>query len=360
VAVTYPPPTVTLSATLGTILVGESSTLTWSTILADSATIDPDIGAIDVSGSVTVSPTQTTTYTITATGPGGSATDSVTVRVVPFTISIDSPLGGDTMYKPDVKVEGTLRNPLSLEIGVTVNGIVAMADGDQFVVNHVPLEEGENIITATATDTEGFTATGSITVYAETTGDYIKLTADTESGVSPLEVTLSIEATFSFTESSLTYTGPGEVEILDSTAYEYRVRMTTEGIYYFTAEVNHESNTYTDTIAIEVMDEATLDGLLKAKWNRMKAALVAGDIGGALGYHHEGARDKYEAIYSLLGSDLANKVNQMQDIELIYAKGERAKYRIRRDHNINGQTVTITYYIYFSKNGNGLWQIEKY
>jgi hypothetical protein len=202
---------------------------------------------IDVSGSVTVSPTQTTTYTITATGPGGSATDSVTVPVVPFTISIDSPLGGDTMYKPDVKVEGTLRNPLSLEIGVTVNGIGAMVDGDQFVANHVPLEEGENVITAMATDTEGYIASASVIVYAETTGDYIRLTPDTESGVSPLEVTLSIEATFTFTESSLTYTGPGDVETLDSTPDEYKVRMTTEGVYYFTAEVNHGSNTFTQT-----------------------------------------------------------------------------------------------------------------
>jgi len=65
-------------------------------------------------------------------------------------------------------------------------------------------------------------------------------------------------------------------------------------------------------------------------------------------------------VYNLLGSNLSNKVNQMQDIELIYAKGERAKHRIRRDHVIDGQTVTITYYIYFSKDGNGLWKIEKY
>jgi glucodextranase-like protein len=87
-----------------------------------------------------------------------------------------------------------------------VNGIIALVYGNQFVANHVPLEEGENTITATAADTDGNTVEISITVNAETTGDYI--TADTESGVSPVETTLSIEGSFTFADApSLTYFG---------------------------------------------------------------------------------------------------------------------------------------------------------
>ena len=80
----------------------------------------------------------------------------------------------------------------------------------------------------------------------------------------------------------------------------------------------------------------------------------------ALTYHHEVLRHKYEAIYNLLGADLAGKVAGMQDIELIYATGDTAKYRIKRNHNIQGQMVTISYYIYFSQNERGLWVIERY
>jgi len=39
------------------------------------------------------------------------------------------------------------------ETGVTLNGIVAVVYNGEFFVNHVPLEEGSNDITATATDT---------------------------------------------------------------------------------------------------------------------------------------------------------------------------------------------------------------
>ncbi|MBN1843576.1 MAG: hypothetical protein JW883_15015, partial [Deltaproteobacteria bacterium] len=78
VTVLYPP-TVNISANPETILLGESSTLTWSSTHADACVIEPDVGSVDPTGSITVSPTETTTYTITATGPGGTATASVTV-----------------------------------------------------------------------------------------------------------------------------------------------------------------------------------------------------------------------------------------------------------------------------------------
>lgn len=78
---TDPPPTVNISADPDTIQAGESSTLTWGSTDADSCVIEPDIGAVDVNGSTFVSPTQTTTYTITATGPGGAATDQAMVTV---------------------------------------------------------------------------------------------------------------------------------------------------------------------------------------------------------------------------------------------------------------------------------------
>ena len=92
----------------------------------------------------------------------------------------------------------------------------------------------------------------------------------------------------------------------------------------------------------------------------MQQALIAGDIAGALNYHYEGKKEKYESIYNFLGANLPALAQQMQGIELIYLEDNRAKYRINRDHDIDGQSVTITYYIYFVKDENGLWKIEKY
>jgi hypothetical protein len=72
---------VSFNAIPAAIQPGESSTLTWSIENATSASIS-GVGTIDPkTGSVAVKPTQTTTYTLTATGPNGNTTSAVTVTV---------------------------------------------------------------------------------------------------------------------------------------------------------------------------------------------------------------------------------------------------------------------------------------
>ena len=84
-------PQVTFSANPETILSGESAILTWETTDADSVSIDYGIGSVDTSGSTDVFPTETTTYTLTATGPGGETTATVAVTVnYPPTVNISA------------------------------------------------------------------------------------------------------------------------------------------------------------------------------------------------------------------------------------------------------------------------------
>jgi phospholipase C len=75
---------VTLTANPTTIGAGQNSTLTWTSQAATSVTISPEPGAVDLSGSVSLKPAQTTTYTATATDAAGdSKTAQVTVTVLP-------------------------------------------------------------------------------------------------------------------------------------------------------------------------------------------------------------------------------------------------------------------------------------
>jgi len=75
------PPTVTLRADRPTVSRGQSATLTIATQNATSVTIEPGLGTVPVNGSRQVTPSASVTYIATATGPGGTAGDSVRLTV---------------------------------------------------------------------------------------------------------------------------------------------------------------------------------------------------------------------------------------------------------------------------------------
>src|SRR5580658_698909 len=74
-------PTVSLQANPTSINTGDSTTLSWTSTDATQLTISPGVGAVTAQGSTKVTPSDSTTYTITASGPGGSADSSVRVTV---------------------------------------------------------------------------------------------------------------------------------------------------------------------------------------------------------------------------------------------------------------------------------------
>jgi len=63
------------------ITAGGSSTLSWSVSDATAVTIDQAIGSVDLTGTRAVSPTTTTTYTLTASNEAGSCTKTAKVTV---------------------------------------------------------------------------------------------------------------------------------------------------------------------------------------------------------------------------------------------------------------------------------------
>src|SRR5579862_5264820 len=87
-----PPPSMPVSATLmaspAMINAGQTATLSWTTTNATAAQIDNGIGTVTpAGGSVTVTPSQTTTYTITATGANNQqATAQASVTVQPASL----------------------------------------------------------------------------------------------------------------------------------------------------------------------------------------------------------------------------------------------------------------------------------
>lgn len=73
-------PTASISVSPDTIQPGQSATLSWQASNATDVSID-GIGAVQASGSQSVSPTQSTTYHLTAKGSGGTQDASTRLTV---------------------------------------------------------------------------------------------------------------------------------------------------------------------------------------------------------------------------------------------------------------------------------------
>jgi len=326
-------------------------TLTW-------ASSNPQIAVINESGLATAITKGTTNITATHQYGGNTVTGTkaLTITPEPVYIFITSPANSSTIDKSEATITGTVITQAQ-EAGVTVNGIPAAIYGNEFVANDIPLQQGSNVITAKAIDSNGATQETQITITASPVANYITLTSNIESGIAPMEAVLKVDGTFSITDSSMTYayTGSTPPEVTSVSAEEYRVKFIAEGIYYFTANVTDpDGNLYQDTIAITVVNRAGLDTLLKGKWEGMKAKLAAGDVEGAVGFFEERSQETYRPQFTALKPILDIIANEMGQINLVRVEDNSAEYEIIATRN----GVTYSYYLLFVRDRDGLWKIK--
>ncbi len=156
------PPQVTFSADPPAIHSGESSRLIWTSAHADSVSIDHGIGPVAPDGSLSVAPLETTTYTLTASHPGGSATAEATIQVIPgsLSIAITHPAQGEPFSTESITVSGTVSRP---DAAVWVNGVLATVNGGEYTARQVALVPGANTIGVLAQDGTA-TAVAGVTV----------------------------------------------------------------------------------------------------------------------------------------------------------------------------------------------------
>jgi len=290
-----------------------------------------------------------------------SSSDDRTFKTLPpsnpITLTITTPRNGDTISRSDVRVEGTLTNAQGHETGVTVNGVITQVYGDKFSANHVPLAEGSNPIKVTATDVKGNTQTASVEVNAVKAEHYLKITANVDSGIAPLETVLRVESDLDLTHASLTYSGPGEVELVSREGNEYRFRITAEGSFAFMAKVTDAIGaSYDDVLAVTVHSREELNNLLQGKWAGTRAKLAGGDIEGSLLSFDDLSKQAYRELFNALAPVLPEIAQEMSDIQLIKYSRDTAIYDIRTVRD----GVEYSFPLLLTKDSNGIWKISSF
>ncbi len=261
VTVNYLPPTVQIAAIPDTIVTGQSTELTWSSEWADSCVIEPDIGVVDLTGSMTVTPAQTTTYRIIATGDGGetAAETTVTVTDPPPTVEISAAQPTITLGETTTLTwTSTHADACTIEPGlgtVDPNGSI----------NVPPTETTTYTISASGS---GGGATAQVTVAVEYPVPVVSFSA------SPSAIQIGFDATLSWTTTyadtvqidpgigDVATTGTQEVSPIETTTYTLTAAgpggTTTQSV---TITVTHPAPTVTfaaDPVTITSGQSATL------------------------------------------------------------------------------------------------------
>jgi chitodextrinase len=362
-------PSLDVNAINNNVMPGQIAVIFWRASEVTSVNIDQGIGPVPSNGLITTPMLfAATTFTITATGPCGTVTESVTINVDnnvinPISISITSPMPDQNISGPEVLVQGYIDNPLGGDTMVVVNGVPAFSYNDKFVAPGVPLQPGGNALIVDAAGSLGNKGKAYVWVNSTEVKKLISISCENITGMSPMVTTFKISVPQGYVPV-LSGIPPqnGNMELLEQTAdYQYRVRLTGDGIYTFKASTTDASNNeFSDSISVIVQDRQKVDTKLKSMWSDMKSSLSTGDIEGALENFNMSAVDNYREIFTALGDQLPIIANKMSDLESLKIDGDIAKYRILKNQIIDGQEHTIAYYVYFSVDPFGIWSIDSF
>lgn len=150
---------------------GQSSTLTWDVSNATSVSISPTVGTVSSSGTSVVSPTATTTYTLTAQNGTNSVQQGVTV-----TVDGSPPTGN-----PVITVNPSVFN-YTIEQGETVTFIVNATDADNDVITLSATSKPNNSTFTTAIGAGSVSSTFSFTPDVTQSGTYQAVFGATDDG----------------------------------------------------------------------------------------------------------------------------------------------------------------------------------
>ena len=288
--------------------------------------------------------------------PGGGETLSLFFIIrPPLEVKITSPSDGEILNRVKMIVKGTFKSD-TRDVGITVNGIIADTEGNEWAANDVPLTIGTNTITATIKDNSGNTASASVAINTPGTSQPVELSANITSGIAPLQV-FFLASTFTPVSYQMDFEGDGVIDYTDTTFENITYTYTSEEIFYPTFSVtDDQGNTYSDTIAITVLSKTEIDTLLKGKWEGMKKVLVEGNIEGALEFFVERSKEIYRSIFEALKNQFPVILSTFVEFNIRDVYDNIVEYEIVT----NEGGVLYSYPGIVIKDSNGIWKLKDF
>ncbi len=300
-----------------------------------------------------------------ASGPGGFIRVSVYCVTNCLEVKITTPVTQTIVNKAKTIIKGDLYNAFS-ETGVVLNSpgplgdasALAQTQGTRFA-GIMPLQQGQNIITATATDACGYKTTDTVTVNTQTLDEKIRLTANPESGIPTLNVTLEGEAYLPTAISGYSWdtNGDGTPDQTGPNLTKVTAQYQTPGLYFPKVTITDTAgNIYSETAIVNVLSREEMDVFLKGKWDGMKEASARGYIQGAMRYFALSSMTAYQQQFTALSNTVPQIVADMGTITMVTVKNNFAEYDLRTVRN----GTTYSFQVLFLRDVDGIWRIKSF
>lgn len=304
-----------------------------------------------------------------ASGPGGFIKASIYCISGCLDVKITSPSDNSTVNRSKTIVQGNLSNAYG-ETGISIQwsgaggqwSVIAENQGNNFA-GIAPLQQGQNTITATATDACGYQAHDTIAINTESIQEPIRLTANPQSGIPNATGTFSttLEADASLQNPVSNYSwdtdGDGKADQSGSDLSKITAAYQTPGLFFPKVTItDSQNNTYTETTVVNVLSKEAMDALLNGKWTSMIEALGKGNIAKALAQIAPTSQQSYRTMFTVLGNQLPFILATAKEFKLISVKESVAKYKLLTDE----RGKTYSFEVIFVKDAQGLWKIKEF
>ena len=286
----------------------------------------------------------------------------------PLTLAIDYPPDGLITASPNVQVFGSLTGPANM--GVTVNGRVAINNASKFTGQLITLTSGANTVTVIATTQDGATQTLTRTVnYNPAAQEPVRLVGVTSGDFAPQRIPFSLrtalppgQTLISRTQLDLDGNGSFEIDTVSPPAsiasdyavpgvYLARARVTFDDGNMMTAPVESES-----TFQVQMHQLAYTREVLCTVYYGMKHRLQANNIPSALLTIASDRRSEYQTMWSSAGGNLPTIATGLGDIALGRISDITAELTMAVPDDANPGEF-LGFPVLLARDNTGVWRI---